>query len=125
MHSGGGQKEKWSMIYIHAPIHEAKLIFYNKFGHNPNRVTCTCCGDDYSISEEKDLKQLTGSHRNCNYDENGNTYIEEQKCNRGYGVYQTLEEYKKSKDVLFIDIKDILPEWREGEIPEQGYVWKD
>jgi len=50
MHSGGDLKEKWQYIYIEAPEEEAKVIFYNRFGHNPNRVTCTCCGKDYSIS---------------------------------------------------------------------------
>jgi hypothetical protein len=66
MHSGGGQKEeKWSMIYIEAPIDEAKVIFYNRFGHNPERVTCTCCGEDYSISESKWFSQLSGFHRGC------------------------------------------------------------
>lgn len=65
MHSGGSLKEKWSHIYIEAPEAEAKRIFYNRFDHNPDRVTCTCCGPDYSISSEESLLRLTGYHRNC------------------------------------------------------------
>lgn len=65
MHSGGSQKEKWAKIYIEAPEEEAKIIFYNRFGHNPERVSCTCCGSDYSISSDEDLKQLSGYHRGC------------------------------------------------------------
>jgi hypothetical protein len=65
MHSGGGLKEQWQFIYIEAPEDEAKIIFYNRFGHNPERVTCTCCGNDYSIEADESLKQLTGYDRHC------------------------------------------------------------
>jgi len=66
MHSGGGLKEEpYENIYIEAPLKEAELIFYNMFGHNPNRVTCTCCGEDYSTSEYETLREATAFHRNC------------------------------------------------------------
>ena len=39
MSSGGGRKENWKHIYIEAAESEAIVIFYNRFGHNPNRVT--------------------------------------------------------------------------------------
>lgn len=65
MNSGGGSKETWQHIYIEAAEAEAKVIFYNRFGHNPERVSCTCCGEDYSISEGPSLAQLTGYHRHC------------------------------------------------------------
>lgn len=65
MHSGGGTKEKFQHIYIEAPQNEAEVVFYNRFGHNPNRVSCTCCGPDYSITEGASLARLTGYHRNC------------------------------------------------------------
>ncbi|KKN26710.1 hypothetical protein LCGC14_0871900 [marine sediment metagenome] len=36
MHSGGELKEKWHYIYIEADSEQqAKVIFYNRFGHNP------------------------------------------------------------------------------------------
>ena len=158
MHSGGGQKEDVAMIFIEAPEDEAKLVFYNRFGHNPERVTCTCCGSDYSISESESLEQLTGFHRNCKYiymkdgkeisQEEGWTfgkgknedvwlgYIEKQdeqhmnirkSCHTSdddkWGLYMTLEEYLKSGEALVIYAKDIKPEDRVGDIPEQGYVW--
>lgn len=66
MHSGGGLKEApYSKIYIEAPEDEARVIFYNRFGHNPERVSCTCCGDDYSIDESSTFKLASGYHRNC------------------------------------------------------------
>jgi hypothetical protein len=85
MHSGGGTKEKWEQIYIEAPEEESKIIFYNRFGHNPKRITCTCCGSDYSIEENESLEQASGFHRNCAYDTS--EYFEEQGIG---GLYITL-----------------------------------
>lgn len=112
MHSGGGLKEKWHFIYIEAPEEEAKVIFYNRFGHNPERVTCTCCGDDYAIEEGEYLEKLTSYHRK----------------------EQPLDEVLKSGvfnhailegEVLFLFDKDIKPGERTGSMPQQGYVWVD
>ena len=148
MNSGGGLKEEpYSNIYIEASEKEATIIFYNRFGHNPNRVSCTCCGKDYSISEHESLKQLTGFHRECEnlvtpQDKNGlcknddpiikkHYYLEKDeippkgyKIEKGWseGKYQSLKEYIKNKNVLVIYAKDIKPKERVGEMPEQGYV---
>ena len=119
MHSGGGQKENFGHCYIEAPENEAKVIFYNRFGHNPERVTCTCCGDDYSISEYETLEQATAYERNCKYHDNG--YIEEK--GDSYREYLTLPEYLKKSDVLVIFAADIKDTERVGSIPQQGYVW--
>ena len=98
MHSGGGQKENFSHCFIEAPESEAKIIFYNRFGHNPERVTCTCCGDDYSIREYETLEQATAFERNCKYQDKA--YIEEK--GDSYREYLTLPEYLKKSDVLII-----------------------
>lgn len=124
MHSGGGSKEKWQYIFIEAPEEEAKVIFYNKFGHNPRKVTCTCCGEDYSIDSQESLEQLTGYDRGCKYIKKAG-YIEEPAGNEWAKEYQSLAEYKKNKDVLIIPKSKIKPEWRKGEVPSQGYVWID
>lgn len=57
MHSGGSQKLDWDKIVIEAPQAEAEIVFYNRFNRNPNRVTCSCCGSDYSISEFDSLAE--------------------------------------------------------------------
>lgn len=121
MHSGGWAKEDWEYIYIEAPQKEAELIFYHKFGHNPNRVTCTCCGEDYSIDEHQTLEQATAYERGCKYDEQTKQYLE-QHSGRSY-PYQTVDEYIKSPGVKVIYANEIKPEERTGELPEQGYVW--
>ena len=63
MHSGGGQKLDWAKIYIQAPEEEAVVIFSNRFGRDPENVTCNCCGEDYSVSESKTLGEATEYHR--------------------------------------------------------------
>lgn len=113
MHSGGGQKEKWSLIFIEAPEEEATTIFYNRFGHNPNRVSCTCCGEDYSVSSEESLEQITAYHRGCDYGENG--YVERPNP-KGYKDYASLEDFMKKEHVLVVSSEEIKPEEREGHV---------
>lgn len=94
MRSGGNLKENYNYIYIEAPQSEAEVIFYNRFGHNPNRVSCTCCGEDYAI-EEYDSLELARKY---------------DKVDHG-GSF------------LIINASDIKSEERIGEVPEQGYIW--
>lgn len=115
MHSGGDQKEEFSKIYIEAPIDEAKVVFYNRFGHNPERVTCTCCGEDYSIDESKTLEEASAYHRGCKWSETG--YRENGK------FYVSVEEYSHNPDVCIIYSTDIKPSERYGDIPQQGFIW--
>ena len=147
MHSGGGQKEDFAIAFIEAPEDEAKLIFYNRFGHSPDGVSCTCCGSDYSVSESESLEQATGYHRGCDgayFDSDGNEvedipygdrkamgkltfrYVERpSKRHRLAGDYRTLNDYVVEDGVLVIYDEGIADDERVGEIPEQGYVWVD
>lgn len=132
MHSGGGCKESpYEMIYIQAPEEEAAIIFYNRFGHNPYRISCTCCGQDYSVSESPTIEAVSGYHRGCEWvndqSKKGGGYYVEKPSTRGYGKsdYKTVEQYSKEKDVLMIPDHDIKPEERVGDLPQQGYVWQD
>lgn len=128
MHSGGGLKEEpYSYIYIEASEEEARVIFYNRFGHNPERVTCTCCGEDYSISSFESLSQATAYDRGCRHD--GVQWLEERRKDTYAGKYRTLRSWlrdKKTKaNCLFIRNHAIKDAERRGEIPKQGYVWMD
>lgn len=149
MHSGGGLKEKpYGYIYIEAPKEEAKVIFYNRFGHNPSRVSCTCCGDDYSITESDSLAEASGFERGCAYvyrNKKGEIVPENLAWKSGVGLlkgctggyedipntkykfrdYEPLEKYLKREDVLVIYSKDIKKSERIGDVPQQGYVWQD
>jgi len=118
MNSGGGRKEKWALIYIECEdVEEAKRVFYNRFGHNPERVSCTCCGPDYSISVEDSLEEASAYHRGCSFDWTANAY----KTETGKSV----EEHEAKDSVLIIRARDIPQEERRGEVPEQGYRWID
>jgi len=117
MHSGGRQKEKWSKIYIEAPEEVAQVIFFNRFGHSPERVTCACCGEDYSISEYETLEQASAYHRGCEYEADGNTVKESGPRHR------TVEQYIAEGDALVIRASEIDDEERVGEVPVQGYVY--
>jgi len=149
MQSGGTQKEKWGDIYIEAPIKEASLVFYNRFGHSPYRVTCTCCGEDYSLNESKNLEQATGFSRGCAFVyKNAKGQEVERNDAYGYGFgkglkrgfsgcyvervdekrgrpYLSLRDYVKSKGVKIIKRKDIKKSETVGELPTQGYIWYD
>jgi len=144
MHSGGGSKEKWTQIFIEASEDEARIIFYNRFNHNPDRVSCTCCGSDYSISEYESLEQATAFHRGCRYAymKGGKEISQSERWKVGDGIqesvwagyieeqgdwreYKTLEEFEKEDYVLIIRKNEISQDDKTGSIPEQGYVWVD
>ncbi len=147
MHGGGSLKIKpFGFIYIEADSkEEAKIIFYNRFNRNPEKISCACCGEDYSISISSDLTQATAFERNCRYayfdekrrevsrdkalvigkglkDGYFSKYIEESGI---YGKHETLNKYLKRKDVLVIYANDIKPEERIGEIRKSGWVYVD
>lgn len=145
MHSGGGQKLDWSQIFIEASEEEAKVIFYNRFHRNPERVTCTCCGGDYSIEEYADLDQATAYHRGCAYayfDKEGNRlypdpnpwnnadaggtsrWVEEPERSKfTTKPYMTPEEFAQLDWVKIIRADEISDEERQGSVPDEGYVW--
>lgn len=104
LHSGGSRKLKWEKIYIEASVQEAKVIFENRFDENPDEVACSCCGQNYSISESDSLEAATACHRGCAFDNNG--FIEKWN-GRSFDIYLTLNEYRGEKDVLILEKKDI------------------
>lgn len=140
MSSGGGRKEPpYDKIFIEAPLDEATSVFYSKFGHNPNRVTCTCCGEDYSISSGS-IHQLTGYHRGLrsinktkaqNYSES--RYIEPNeevpegfKVEKRYGRTDsgmTLEAYLEQDNILVITADEYTEADTKVNVPDEGYVW--
>lgn len=121
MHSGGGTKEgPYEYIYIEAPLPEAKVIFYNRFGHNPERVSCTCCGPDYVIYEHATLEEATAFERGCLYDARLDAYVDEPRSG-----HHAMSQWTQRPDVLVIRGDEIEPSERVGDVPEQGYVWRD
>lgn len=122
MHSGGRRKLDWSHIYIEAPEEEAKIIFYNIFDRNPDNVTCSCCGCDYSTDENPTLEDATGYDRGCLWVKNkseggGGHYIDEPDPERmSYRPYMKLSDYIKTVKVIWFN--EIKSEEREGQLPD-------
>jgi len=93
MSSGGSDKEEFECCYIEAPEAEACQIFYNRFGHNPYRVSCTCCGADYAVSQNNvSLQQATAFQRHCAYDNETKQYVE--KVDHIYEFYGSTEGHR-------------------------------
>jgi len=95
MHSGGGTKLNWEIIYIEAPEKEAIEIFMDKFGRDPFNVTCDCCGDDYSVSSEETIEAVTAYDRKCEWDGKLKKYVDTNDSIK-------LFEYLKDPSVTFI-----------------------
>lgn len=110
MHSGGGSKEPFGHIWINETEGVAKIVFYNRFGHAHNRVSCTCCGEDYAVHTSDCFEEGSAFHRGVE-----STYRKEI----------SVEDYAQSPDVHIIFASDIKPEERFGTVPVQGYVWQE
>lgn len=109
MSSGGGQKLAWKHIFIQARNEDAAVNKFKRlFDRDPHNVTCSCCGPDYSISDDDTLENLTAYHRNCKWvassvDEDGvvtdqGHYAEEPR-GEGYGPHLTLAAFLAQLDV--------------------------
>jgi len=108
MHSGGELKQPpYKVVYIEAELEQAKRVFYHRFSHNPDRVTCTCCGPDYNVDESPTIEEATEYDRNP-----------------GYGDPKTMEQLKSDGEHLFIPADLIGSDEKYGDLPEGGYVWK-
>lgn len=101
---------------------EARVIFYNRFGHNPSRVSCPCCGANYSATESPTLREATAYNRHCAYDRQAARYCEAPS---GDWTHIPLRAYLRRNNILVMRAKDIDPRWRKGDVPDQGYAWRD
>lgn len=112
MHSGGSLKvPPYSKIYIQADEETARRIFEERFGRDPDHVTCNCCGPDYSVNEFDSLAEATAFHRNVDIEDGVEvwrnrdcTYLTNPESDqwRQWG----LTEYCLRKDVLVIQTRD-------------------
>jgi hypothetical protein len=48
-----GWKTKYHKVYIQAPRDEAITLFKKRLDVDPTRTSCECCGQDYSIEEDR------------------------------------------------------------------------
>jgi len=128
MSSGGGQKLSFKHCFIEAPEDEAKIVFQNRWGRNPDRVTCTCCGPDYAVHEYGSLEQATAYHRRCAFDGTLDVWIEEPERPNAepgsWGAYSTLDAFVARENIEVIRASDITEGDRLGALREEGFVWQ-
>jgi hypothetical protein len=68
LHSGGGAKTRWGSIYVEGrDVAEAVARFQEHTGRDPEHVTCTCCGDDYAVSDDETLERACAYDRGCRW----------------------------------------------------------
>lgn len=153
MHSGGGQKHDFATIYIEAPKAEAKAVFYARFGTSPDRVTCTCCGEDYSTTESPTLAEASAYDRNLRYIKpewavewaplDRQKRIEANRLTRHLEVGEDVPDgyvletmfMSQGADPIPLDVfaaterliraDEITDAERATVVPDQGYVWVD
>ncbi len=59
MHSHGYSKTQYEHIFIRAhDKEEAVEIFESRFSQNPFSIACECCGENFSVSNDKNIKNL-------------------------------------------------------------------
>jgi len=109
MHSGGGTKTPYENIYIEASESDAIDFFKSWFGRDPYRITCSCCGQDFSVKSYDSLQQATGYNRNCEYEDG--RYIEKPKSYAGSSrELLTVDELLDKDSVTFFSQSDVESE---------------
>ena len=63
MFSGGKQKTDYDYIYIEAKQSAAVNAFTHIFGEHPYSVSCSCCGQDFSVGEYSTLEDASKFER--------------------------------------------------------------
>jgi hypothetical protein len=65
MHSGGNTKVKpYEHIYVQGEQSEAEELFEKVTEEYPYSVACSCCGENYSVTEHDNLDKATHFERN-------------------------------------------------------------
>lgn len=101
-HAEGFLKFKdYEFIIIEGKEEEALSLFMNITNVDPKKVTCTCCGQHYSIREYDSVFQATAFERGCHYDNSLKCYVEEISDFPIIG-YATIEDFIKRDNVLVI-----------------------
>ncbi len=119
MHSGGGNKTAWSHVFVEAAEDEARRIFEERTGRDPDNVTCDCCGADYSVTEAPTLEQATAYERNCLFVPEVNGWAEEPDP-RWSRKYIPLADFIARPDILIIRTDQCLAHADCVEHPELG-----
>jgi len=108
MHSGGDAKTEWEVIVFEAKKKDAIKYANWKWGIHPDNVTCTCCGEDFSVSTYETLEQAVEFHLE-------------------WGVHEGKPtELALRNDILVVpasELEETRKLWKKHTITRKGYVW--
>lgn len=91
----------YEWIIVEGSEETALPLFMKMTKVDPKRVTCTCCGQHFSIREYDSVFQATGFQRSCQYDKELKSYVE-QEDDFVIAHYKTLETFLEEDNVLII-----------------------
>jgi len=95
---------KHKVFLVNAPIEKAKLIFYNRTGHSPNKG-CRCCGDNFRARIYPSLNAAAG----CPTPEEIETRHDDEA---------QVEKFCENRSVMVIWSDEFEPEDLEGRLPK-------
>lgn len=130
MHSGGIQTTEYAHIFVELPEDAAIGWFRDRFGENPLRVRCHCCGPNFSVTQGPDLRQATAYERNCQFvkvegESGGGHYIEEEDTRFTFGGdHIPFEEYVENAEdhgALIVTADELPNELRDEATTEGGF----
>lgn len=91
----------YEFIIVEGKVEEALSMFIDMTNVDPKKVTCTCCGQHYSIREYDSVFQATAFERGCRYDNSLQCYVEEVS-DFPIMEYATVENFINQDNVLVI-----------------------
>lgn len=75
MQTGGERKTDYQYILVEGE--DAVARFESEFGRDPRQASCECCEEDYAISTYPTIEAATAYARDCRYDGERETWVEE------------------------------------------------
>lgn len=98
MHSGGRTKQPpFEHIFLEADSEDtATEMFRAKFGHSPDAVACSCCGENYAVSSDETLEAASEYQRRKRF----MRFDEEVKPED----LETMEQFRARPDVLVVPL---------------------
>jgi hypothetical protein len=101
MSTGGKEKSPHKLIYIRGDRKEATQTFIERFGRDPEHMTCRCCGVDYSITTEPALWLATAWWRGYNVRDLPGGKLHQLVPNTHQP--KTLDQFRQNPEILILE----------------------
>jgi len=93
--------KSFEWIIVEGKEKDALALFMDITNVDPKKVTCTCCGQHYSIREHDSVFQATAFERGCRFDKTLECFVEEVS---DFPIihYTNVEDFIERDNVLII-----------------------